>query len=392
MLKDKVDKEILDICEKGNNSNKLKMLLNIGDITEDFLENIIDISKNNTLEAILSNINMGMISNVFERINEDKHNMIVNKLYERNNILNETSGRLREMLEKKIKCELISAYQAGKEAYKKVLINTGIDVSVLDRVDRSRDKVVPNRVEVNVEKKVENKITLIDAILEGNEKKIALLKHSKDEINRVDENGKNAFMYAIEKGNRGLAKELLEKPELDVNAKDINGKSMLMYAIEKEEIDIIMVLTNRKVDVTARDKNGKSVLMYALERGESMASLIDQLIGDVSYEDKDKEGTNIFMYACQGGYMTAVKKLIEMIRENDKNNILNYENKGKTAISIAVERNNKELVDYLLNNDATNYGGLKGNKINKFMEWRGKHKTKVEKVSTEENKTREKTK
>ena len=110
-------------------------------------------------------------------------------------------------------------------------------------------------------------------------------------------------------------------------------------------------------------------------------------MGDVKYDDKDKNGCSVLMYACSGGYKLAVEKLIGMMPESNREEILNYNTKGVTALRVAAEKENEELVKYLIRQGASDIGDLKGDKMNKCMMWWGeldREKTVVNKVSAKE--------
>lgn len=371
----KVYEDIVNFFREGTNKNKLRKLLAEVDITDIFLVELIDISKDDMLEMLLSRVSVDRISIVFKEISKSKQNIIVDKLYKERNILKHARMDLLEALKNKIESELREAHKAKKKSYEDILLSTGIDMSSICDTDKdvSKDKVEHSEEHDSTQKKVKKKSSLIELILAKDESGIRALKHNKDEVNRVDANGKTALMYVLERGDNEFASKLIEDKRLavDIYARDNSGKSVLMYAIEKCNMNVINTLINKGVNMQERDNNNKSVLMYALQRGESVSFIIDLLVRETDYDDTDNSGISVLMYASQGGYMRAVKQLVEMIPGVSRENVLNHETKGITALRVAGEKGNKEVAKYLLSKGAVNYGKLRGDKLNKLMTWWG---------------------
>ena len=69
--------------------------------------------------------------------------------------------------------------------------------------------------------------------------------------------------------------------------------------------------------------------------------------------------------------MPAVERLVGRILAEDSIGLLDHKIKGTTALRVAGENNNEEVVKYLLRNGAVDYGKLSGDKLNKLMMWWG---------------------
>ena len=67
---------------------------------------------------------------------------------------------------------------------------------------------------------------------------------------------------------------------------------------------------------------------------------------------KDKNGNTTFHYAAKKGSFDSLKYLFENYKNivdiNEKND------KGETALSMAKEKEHKEIIEYLMENGATN--------------------------------------
>lgn len=365
LLQKKINQEIHNLCKTGTKIKDLKDLLDITEIQDEFLINIINISADNALNILIKKVGPNRINRIFKNIDTCKYDSIVNKLYKVKDILNIATEELRELLYKKIKDEVIEAHKSNKKQYKDILLNTGIQIDLTEfGVTFPKNTYKNMFIEVT-----NNDITLIDAILSNNKNKMRTLKHHEDKINSVDNKGKNALMHAIEKGCIDFAYDLIENGA-DVNAKDNNNKSVIMYALEKNAVDMVEVLLEMGVDTKEKDNNDKSVLMYALEKGKSMSYAIDLMIKNTNYYNEDKRGVNVLMYACQGGYMPAVKALVETIPSNILNKVLDYSRRpGDTALRRAVEENHEEVAKYLLRKGVANFSEIKGGKLDNLMKW-----------------------
>jgi serine/threonine protein kinase len=112
--------------------------------------------------------------------------------------------------------------------------------------------------------------------------------------------------------------ELLIKYGADVNAKNDNGATPLFIAVDRGNLDIVELLIQNGAEINVRDNSGQTPLFYATERG---------------HEDIVKENIAKLLIEC--GALINIK-----------------DNYGKTPLSIAAFRQDKKLVQLLINKGA----------------------------------------
>jgi len=197
------------------------------------------------------------------------------------------------------------------------------------------------------------------------------LRHGADP-NLKDAEGKIPALYCL--GSRNVSfktfenkvietilKEMTENG-LDVNqAADETGNTLLNTACSRADFStgynnqtlpgkFIQQLLRYKADVNIADNDGVTPLMHICRgRGSDMEDFLISLVeagADVSA--KDKTGTTSLMYAAQGGSKSISKNLSELLFEFGDPLPAAVNNDGKSALDFAVEKDNENLVNYLL--------------------------------------------
>lgn len=141
-----------------------------------------------------------------------------------------------------------------------------------------------------------------------------------------------ALMIAAGNGNLDIVKTLVEAGA-DVNLKSIYEEHALSIAAfigNKEIFDYLYSLTIPEYKV------GKKVLKQAIRS--------QNIVRDINGLWKDKEGKTALMYAIEDN--DNVEK-IRLLIQNDSN-INKRDNKGNTALSLAKEIGNTEIIQELL--------------------------------------------
>ena len=119
-------------------------------------------------------------------------------------------------------------------------------------------------------------------------------------VDLLDSNGKNAIMYAIEKGDNKLALELIRRSK-DVYVGDVKTKNWKV--LEK-----LILLGAKSVDTTI---NEETLLMRATKNGdEKMVDLLLEMGANVSLS---KNGFNAISYSLACGYKDIFNKLIARV-------------------------------------------------------------------------------
>ncbi|RRB04819.1 ankyrin repeat domain-containing protein [Larkinella rosea] len=166
------------------------------------------------------------------------------------------------------------------------------------------------------------------------------------DLKSTDAVGNNAFSYAARSGNIDLLKALLQRgvPATD-NALIMASQGGRQGA---NSLEFFQYLESLKLKPTAVNKAGENVL-HALVRRPKQNEIIRYFLNKgVDVNQADDEGNTVFMYAAASNRDLAV---LEMLQPNVKN--VNQRNeKGATALALAVRGNSPEVVGFLLSKGA----------------------------------------
>ena len=362
-LKSKLSEYIIN---EGMTEGKLKTILRgIGNIKTIISVDIINKVKDSNIPVLVDKFDISQISEGFENINNDKREKIVECLFERKNILKEIKeGTLKSMLEERIIKEIKEAINEEKLTYIKILKATGINSEIFYKEEKMNKLV--HKVKKSkgtdfgfIDKPKEDifdEQELIDVIKSGERKNIhKLLRNNKVNVNVVDGKGKSALMYAIELKNNDTIKNLLKNKDVNVNAVDNEKKSVLMYAIDNRSKEVIRCLEERGAKVDER------TFMYALKKGKDVSELIDASIESMIANVRESKAYEMLTYACVGGYMGAIERLVNKVKDIDGKGQEKY-----TALGIAFKRDNKDLMKYLIRKGASIAGTSEKIDYNKF--------------------------
>jgi ankyrin repeat protein len=184
------------------------------------------------------------------------------------------------------------------------------------------------------------------------------------------------LMYAATQPNTEIVNELL-KAGAKVNDVSKNGYSALMLAAYYDYAEILQILISNQADANIVDSKGWNALFYAA-RGTSLNSTTILLQKGVAVNSKDSEGNTPLIIAAYNGYLEKnelyfrgnLDRSTELSKEeytalekeiSDKNlkivkallsagadkSIKN--NEGYTALMIAKDEGNQDLVNLLMN-------------------------------------------
>lgn len=189
--------------------------------------------------------------------------------------------------------------------------------------------------------------TLINAVKERSTKCVKLLIDAGIDINKKNRNEITALYEATISGYKNIVKLLVENgAKLDI-IDDIYKRSLLHEAVRFKSIDIVNILIDANINLDTRDCEGKSALHFAASNGHF--KIAQQLIN---------AGISLNLVTEKGYYSeTALHNAIEF-NHNEIATLLIYSGAdlnikrdyfdSKTAIDIAVENENIDLVRLLM--------------------------------------------
>ncbi|MGY4385534.1 ankyrin repeat protein [Pedobacter sp. UYP24] len=166
------------------------------------------------------------------------------------------------------------------------------------------------------------------------------------DLNSKDEDGYNAFGYAARSGNVEALKALLKKGVIvDQNAIIMAGEGSRKGG---NSIEVFQYLESLKIQPAQINKEKKNVL-HALVRRPKQDEVIQHFLSEgVDVNQADVDGNTVFMYAAMANRDTSVLGLLLPKVKN-----INQANeKGITALAMAVNSNSSEVVRYLLSKGA----------------------------------------
>jgi len=185
------------------------------------------------------------------------------------------------------------------------------------------------------------------------------------DINIYNSNKFTPFVYACLSGNKRVVNIYAIKKECNFNAKGYNGKNALIYAFEKGYMDIATYLIKNvnDIEIDLYCPNGNSILMYACQYG--CLSMVKYIMEEYPIIIKTKEGRindklkqhdillnakgvnnkTAVMFACEYGHYDITKYLIGLGAI-----INNTASDGNTPLLYAAMSNNIEVVRLMLIN------------------------------------------
>jgi ankyrin repeat protein len=173
------------------------------------------------------------------------------------------------------------------------------------------------------------------------------------DIKSTDTNGNNAFSYAAKSGNIDLMKNLIEK------GVPVTANAMLMAAQGGGGrrgpgsgggigLPVYQYLESVGAKPTAISKTGENVLHYIVRKpnqGDVISYFIEK---GVNVNQVDDDGNTVLMNAAAGSRDTA---LIGLLLTHVKN--INQQNqKGLSALTMAVKSNSPQMVSFLIGKGA----------------------------------------
>ncbi len=186
---------------------------------------------------------------------------------------------------------------------------------------------------------------LLEAVLDGEAEKVRHeLEMHPQKVTMRDGNGRTLLSWAAQLGHLGVVKVLIESGA-EINAIDdtILKETPLQNAVLENYSDIIEILLEYGADVSIEDNNGNTALHILANTkalglwNEKSEKILEMLL---RYGAKIKT----VPIAAAFGTLQDVKKIVEEGADIDES----LEYSERTALHIAVEKNNIELLTYLV--------------------------------------------
>lgn len=191
----------------------------------------------------------------------------------------------------------------------------------------------------------------------------------------IDLSDVNLMDIVLDENSTHDTYKLLIKNGIDINQKTVDGINLLLLASYNEDIDMVKFLVQNGADIDTKDNNGFTAVFYPIIKGNY------QLVEYLVYADCD---LNIVAETGFSPLLSALSVHSDLIFENDEDigiinktilntyihNVPKTHNKiakllidngadvnfvspdGDTPYSFALKSENKEMMQYLINNGA----------------------------------------
>jgi ankyrin repeat protein len=211
-------------------------------------------------------------------------------------------------------------------------------------------EALPNTLEVYQHDEYETALIMSTAYEEGSEEVVRyLLSLNTIPINYKGFGGRSAIHYAIQSGDLGKVRALLEHPDIDVNLTTIEYgcQSPLHCAADQERLNLEIVkalLAHPDIIVNSRDRFARTPLAFAAYNGQAEMVKLLLLRDGVDLFPVDEYGNTPLLIAAEAGESLVVSILLEVA-----NSDVWHKNHGnRTALALAAESGHTEVVRQLL--------------------------------------------
>lgn len=172
-----------------------------------------------------------------------------------------------------------------------------------------------------------------------------LLSQDNVEIGFEDKNGRSLLSILSGLGESRMVETLLQRSNVNLNSRDCFGRTPLSWAAEAGRHEIVSVLVrNQSLNVDEIDENGWTPLFWAASQAhEQVVSELIRAKADSGHQDQ--EGRTVLHHAAQRGLERICQVLVGHVNYGiiDRN--------GNTALLVALDNGNNQVVQHLLSMD-----------------------------------------
>lgn len=164
-------------------------------------------------------------------------------------------------------------------------------------------------------------------------------------VHDVDERGKTALVYALEKGKEDLALWLAtEGQALDAETNDQGQDSLILATMKGYTAVVKAIIHNDPTCVHYIDIEGRTALSYTLENENEEVALLLITEGQASNTGVDSRGRSPLILAVIKGYTAVVKAMLH----NDPTCVDCMDVEKRTALIYVLEKEDEEFALFLI--------------------------------------------
>lgn len=179
-------------------------------------------------------------------------------------------------------------------------------------------------------------------------------------IQRADEDVSSSILTHASKHNALTIMRYLLSHGYSPDQAGTNSLTPLMHAIIGGSTEVAELLLNSGASILWQSSVGKTALHYAIElRLTAIVAMILEVSKKTNsmykmLQSADKEGNTPLLLACKNEDLLCAQLLLKDVNPFNKSSIVNMYNAAQqTALTVASVAGNKELVEFLLGNEAS---------------------------------------
>ncbi|KAF5231474.1 hypothetical protein FANTH_13386 [Fusarium anthophilum] len=159
--------------------------------------------------------------------------------------------------------------------------------------------------------------------------------------------GQTPLMWAVQRGKEDFVQVLLSSVRVDLHFYDELGRTAFSWALHYRKHRMVLLLLSAQGFSIHRESNDTSRKLFWWAIGSGNLGLISILHESGKYDvnTKDGSGRTPLIYAAE----TCAEEAMRVLLRTGKANIQAVDNRGETALSIAIRRGYKTIVDLLSN-------------------------------------------